>query len=462
MKSLCFYPTSENILNTFCSDSIGRNLDVIRFCNILDSIEDCCTISLDGQWGSGKTFYVKQTKLLLDYLNPITELDETEMTQLDKYFDTNPNYKAKLVNSETYATVYYDAWENDDDVDPILSLIYAIIKSEWRDLNNAKTHNLLEIAGAIADVATGRNVNNFFSALKGNDIMAEIENEKSICALMRDFIEISIIEHGNRLVIFIDELDRCKPTYAVHMLERIKHFFNDDRVSFVFSTNSEQLQYTIQSYYGSGFNAGRYMDKFFDLRIALPEADFDRYIQGLNFQNTKYIYDRIGYLVIKHFHFQMREIARYIQLLKIAATKEAHNNRNYGFGEEKADLFCLVYIVPLLLGLKLCDMGAYNNFIEGRNSEIMTEFLSMPEVNLNGKTLLLSNNETFDQESKNDQKTIVTLKQRLTDVYNALFVINYSRDTHEHKVGEMFFVKNTHDRVIQIVSLLSDSAQYDI
>ena len=51
-----------------------------------------------------------------------------------------------------------------------------------------------------------------------------------------------MVERGNRLIIFIDELDRCKPTFAVHLLEQIKHYIFDDRITFVFSINLEQLQ----------------------------------------------------------------------------------------------------------------------------------------------------------------------------------------------------------------------------
>ena len=54
---------------------------------------------------------------------------------------------------------------------------------------------------------------------------------------IKDFFAIILAERGNRLVIFIDELDRCKPTFAVHLLEQIKHYIFDDRITFVFSIN---------------------------------------------------------------------------------------------------------------------------------------------------------------------------------------------------------------------------------
>ncbi|MEL7477292.1 MAG: P-loop NTPase fold protein, partial [Pseudomonadota bacterium] len=69
--------------------------------------------------------------------------------------------------------------------------------------------------------------------------------------------------------IFIDELDRCRPTYAVEMLEAIKHLFNIDGLVIVVSTHTEELQHTIKALYGSDFNADDYLRRFFDTKYNL-------------------------------------------------------------------------------------------------------------------------------------------------------------------------------------------------
>lgn len=51
-------------------DLINRNKDVLRFKTLLDNIDDSCSIALDGKWGSGKTFFVKQLKTILEAYNP--------------------------------------------------------------------------------------------------------------------------------------------------------------------------------------------------------------------------------------------------------------------------------------------------------------------------------------------------------------------------------------------------------
>lgn len=89
-----------------------------------------------------------------------------------------------------------------------------------------------------------------------------------------------MVERGNRLIVFIDELDRCKPSFAVQLLEQLKRYIFDERITFVFSDNLEQLQYTIKHYYGESVDSCRYLDRFFDLRILLPSANIEEFFAG--------------------------------------------------------------------------------------------------------------------------------------------------------------------------------------
>ena len=70
--------------------------------------------------------------------------------------------------------------------------------------------------------------------------------------------------------ILIDELDRCRPSYAVEMLETIKHIFDIPKVVFVLATDTEQLQHAIKVIYGDGFDAQNYLGRFFMRRFNLP------------------------------------------------------------------------------------------------------------------------------------------------------------------------------------------------
>jgi hypothetical protein len=74
-----------------------------------------------------------------------------------------------------------------------------------------------------------------------------------------------------RLVVIVDELDRCKPDFALSVLERIKHVFGVPGLRFVLVTNFAELQQSVRRAYGE-MGARRYLEKFYDLRVRLPES----------------------------------------------------------------------------------------------------------------------------------------------------------------------------------------------
>ncbi|XQF92823.1 P-loop NTPase fold protein [Pseudoalteromonas espejiana] len=97
--------------------------------------------------------------------------------------------------------------------------------------------------------------------------------------------------------IFIDELDRCRPTYAVEMLEAIKHIFDIEGLVIVVSTHTEELQHTIKALYGNDFNADNYLRRFFDTKYhldvgisaSLLEANCDFTVLDNNYLEQKSI-----------------------------------------------------------------------------------------------------------------------------------------------------------------------------
>lgn len=267
-------------------------------------------------------------------------------------------------------------------------------------------------------------------------------------------------EKGNRLIILVDELDRCRPSFAVRLLEHIKHHFLNDRITFVFSINIDELQNTVKQYYGGQFNACKYLDRFFDLRISLPPADLQKFYESINFNNSHFTYDRISDLVIKKYHFELREISKYLLLIKIAAHAPATDRSHYFlFSEGKAMQFCLLCIVPIMIGLKVHDSVLFRDFIDGKNFSPLISILASNDDGIYICNKLLNDNETY---TDSEDKIKVKVTDKLKDVYNALFIEEYQAGKYQINIGELEFSKKTRQDLLSIVSLLSPYADYDV
>ena len=89
----------------------------------------------------------------------------------------------------------------------------------------------------------------------------------------------SLFNDNKPKVIVIDELDRCKPTYAIELLETIKHFFGVKNIIFVFLVNKKQLQSIVSTSYLQDDECSEYFEKFFDIQFNLPELEYEDFIQ---------------------------------------------------------------------------------------------------------------------------------------------------------------------------------------
>lgn len=456
MKSYELKPTYENLLSTYLEDTIGRNADVFRFTSILNSISDSYSIALDGNWGSGKTFFVKQVKMVLDAHNSFIEskndVDNEKIKGIrTQYYQNAPEMLQPQV------CIYYDAWENDNDDDPILSLVYTILNNVNTDYT-FKNIDCVKTAGSIMEVFSGRNWSQLIDSLKGDNPLASLQKTKNVEKMVGEFLNTLLPEKGNRLIVLIDELDRCKPSYAVKLLERIKHYFSNDKITFVFSINTNELQHTIRKHYGADFDGSRYLERFFDLRVSLPPPDLQRYFLSLNFNDSHYTYDIVCGAVIKAYHFELREIAKYLSLAKIAAYTPTHDS-SYGFHfpEGRALQFSLLYIVPIMIGLKVSDTKLYSAFINGKNYEPLIEMSESLGTRFFEE--LLENNESYDDQDTS--KSLVTLEAKLKAVYEALFVGVSSEEVYRTRIGKMSFDNGTKNTLLRVTGLLSQYTSID-
>lgn len=411
MKNFSTKPNRENAIKMFKTDGARRNGHIFNFVNLINSISSNCVIALDGEWGSGKTFFAMQTKLILDASNGATEMADDDREAIQAVI-VNKNIKC----DNGIATVYYDAWANDNSQDPILSFFYEALK----DIPTAddKRPKLKEILKSIAKIAikgaTGVDVKDFLSALESESIFNQVKEEENTKALMKSFFDEILQERANRLVVFIDELDRCKPEYAVKLLERIKHYFDDERAVFVLSVNLSQLQHTIKAYYGSGFDATRYFEKFFDLTVTVPQLEYNAYIVNCfpKFAVSSESFKRTCREAINYFKFNLREIERYLRICKMLDSIDVTQDRH------RLELVARRFFVPIAVGLSLRDGDKYRKFLKGEAFEVVLDIF--PENEYNARWV--NNLETHMYGSGSVEKDATTYDQKLIAIYEAVFL----------------------------------------
>lgn len=462
MKPFDLQPTHANVLDLFEKDMLNRNIDVLRFTELLNSIESSCSIALDARWGAGKTFFVKQVKLVLDAFNEhIINPHAEDSERVQRAW--NNIRTAKKPDLQPQISVYYDAWINDNDEDPILSLVYSIIQSVSTDFTFTQRPGFLDVASGIAEAVSGRSIVAIRDAIRSEDPLEKIRSAKSMQEQVAEFLESLLAERGNRLVIFIDELDRCNPAFAIKLLERIKHYFSNSRITFVFSVNVAELQHAIRNHYGSEFDASRYLDRFFDLRIDLPPAAMDRFYQEIGLNHGWYVYEDVCKTVIEQNHFTLREIVKFYRMARAAAYVPTHESKQYAFhfSEGKATQFCLMFLVPIMTGLKISDYRRYEAFVTGKDSSPLQDLLRNSEMGSNLRRSLLADNETYDETEKTEKLKFVTLEEKIEELYDALFIREYTSRTYEVRIGQMSFDRESRYTLLRAASALSQYADFD-
>lgn len=248
---------------------------------------DGFVLNLNGSWGSGKTEFLK--RMYTDLL------------------------------SKKHPCIYIDAWESDFSKDPltvVTSELLNQLKLFNSDINGEEASKKLSklftrvlkgtavgAAGGIAKCLIGdatigastvqqwlnddsTNYMDFLTKEHEEQIEAisEIrENLTSLANVLESSYSIKL-----PIVVLIDELDRCRPTYAIEMLEVIKHFFKTINFVFIIATDTIQLSHSINAVYGEKFDSTQYLKRFFDRKATLPSPDIETYLSVQKIDYTQY------------------------------------------------------------------------------------------------------------------------------------------------------------------------------
>lgn len=271
----------------FEKDALNRKSFGESLLNLVVRSSDELVISLDGQWGEGKTTFVKMWQGLLS--------------------------ENKIPN------IYIDAFANDYIDDAFISVASAITAYAEKNIVNNKRDDLenlkettKKVGGKLISWGTRVGVKAVtLGIIKDADIdeltaiKDELANDTS--DLAEKFVEERISSHANDvaliqsfkemlselpsklqedneevpLVIIIDELDRCKLTFAVEMIEKIKHLFSVQHIVFVLVMNKSQLEESIKCIYGQNIDAYTYLQKFIHLEMRLPKRTGERFENDL-------------------------------------------------------------------------------------------------------------------------------------------------------------------------------------
>ena len=246
-------------------DLFNVEVYVNALCSFIRSCETPMTISIQGDWGSGKTSMMNMMKANMQgAVWPI-------------WFNTWQFSQFDMGNSLAFSMMDVILKGLDCEVDVRKKILNGLIGFGKRVVRNVSDYTLGgEITGLITNSLEGA--------------QAEIDFASEITELKGKFVEAVRAklekEHRDRVVIFVDDLDRLQPAKAVELLEVLKLFLDCDQCVFVLAVDYEVVTSGIKQKFGSDVSAekGRsFFDKIIQLPFKMPVASYDihKYVKGM-------------------------------------------------------------------------------------------------------------------------------------------------------------------------------------
>jgi energy-coupling factor transporter ATP-binding protein EcfA2 len=209
------------------------------------------TIAIFGKWGSGKTTLLKKIETIL-----------------------------KSSQQNRVLPVFFDAWRYQHEEHMILPLLDTVAENlkrqgnYWRDLGNA-------IGTAIVSLASAITVKTYFAELSGPEVFKQAQSARQeirsdyykwLNELQRAVDTIRKDDSKRRIVVIIDDLDRCLPYKVVEVLESIKTILDIEGFIFVVALDEEVAKNSIESHYGDKYRdqSKEYLKKLIQVEFRLP------------------------------------------------------------------------------------------------------------------------------------------------------------------------------------------------
>ncbi|WP_285907085.1 KAP family P-loop NTPase fold protein [Pseudodesulfovibrio pelocollis] len=266
----------------FENDLLDRGPHIRAVSDLLLTTQGNFVMTVSSPWGTGKTTFVRMWKAYLE--------------------------------SKGCPCVLFNAWEHDFAENPFLTFI-AEMHSQLRmvqgkgkktrtvALNELKkvgkklfprlislgTKGLLGVSVDVEKLLGEDFGKGLSEALSGSleayasDVMEKHDATKELVNKFKAELTKVVKSFGDKpLFFFVDELDRCKPTYAVELLEAVKHLFDVDGVIFILSLDREQLGHSVRAAYGDGIDADGYLRRFIDLEYRIPKPSNEAFVRQLS------------------------------------------------------------------------------------------------------------------------------------------------------------------------------------
>ncbi|PXY44279.1 KAP family P-loop NTPase fold protein [Flavobacterium hydrophilum] len=399
-------------------------------------------MSLNNKWGTGKTTFVKMWQYHLE--------------------------------NQDFQTINFNAWENDFEDNALTALLgelKPIVKPHTESVFNNVLEKGLIISKHILPILVKSliekyidtknlkesliNITDQVKDIFKNEVDEYLHRKESIIEFktyLSQFVA-NTVNDDKPLVFIIDELDRCRPNYAVSLLEQIKHFFSVPNIVFVLSIDKEQLEFAIKGVYGNdNIDSEEYLRRFIDIEYSLPAPDgktFSEYLyQYYNFAeffeekhsqmigNDKDTFLRICYYLFNNESVTLRQQEKIFAHVS-AVLKTCRDNRQ---------LFPLLFVT--LIYLKVLHQKFYNS--------IKTKSLSIDNLQAN-----LTKIFTYNKDSL---RIIVGIEANLIFFYNNFLSPNnnlfeYNQTSHKDEL----IINSYYDANLLLQNLNSlENSHYDL
>ena len=254
--------------NPFENDKLNREIEANNLTNLFNLVDNQMVLAIDSPWGTGKSSFLKM-------------------------------WNQKLIN-EGYDTIFFNAWENDFVEDAFIAFVDEI-REALRErpvdnlIENAKLlgelmfKNSPKILAKIIEKRTGVNIDDIISTDDVSNLIGDkIDDYKNAKDSIKKFkSELESISQetvnvtGKPIIIFVDELDRCRPDFAIRLLERVKHLFSVKNIIFVLGIDKQALSNSVKVVYGEATQVNGYLTRFIDIEYKLKELSIEQYIQHM-------------------------------------------------------------------------------------------------------------------------------------------------------------------------------------